>query len=168
MSEKACCPKCGSWASEVFYEQRHLWCGYNCRVQHRVVITATLEGTGYAEARFGGLVDRPTLEQVARAVRGFKDACAVIDGDTGNVMPQTRIETEVNGELVRPDSMWFGEIPKEFHARALEVVCPACRAIVGHGCIDTRPEFPLRYLSRSHRARVTLARSAAQNDKLAT
>lgn len=36
MSEKAACPRCDSYVSEVYYEGHHEWCGWNCHVTYQI------------------------------------------------------------------------------------------------------------------------------------
>jgi hypothetical protein len=96
MSEKSECPRCGSYASEVFYEGHHKWCGWNCDVDYTV--SAWNEGSS-AELRIG---ERPSQAQ--------RSAVAALVG-----ADSTTVEVSINGYPLREfdkKSPWF-DIDKE-------------------------------------------------------
>lgn len=80
MSEKAACPRCDSYASEVYYDSRHSWCGWNCHVE--------FESHAYGPAGHAVLVTtaKPTTEQrtaLARLVGASSASASVlVDGST--------------------------------------------------------------------------------------
>jgi hypothetical protein len=91
MSEKAECPRCGSYVSEIFYDRRHRHCGWNCNVEW------TLSAWNDGESAKLRLKERPTAKQ--------RNALAALVG-----ADSTTTDVSVDGyrlEGIEAKSPWF-------------------------------------------------------------
>ena len=90
MSEKAECPRCDSYVSEVYYDQRHRFCGWNCRVEW--VVTA-----------YGPNGDEAELRTTVKPTQETRRSVAALVGSD-----EMRIQTFVNHqEADEPLSPWL-------------------------------------------------------------